>query len=190
MPDTTACIFSPYTMNGHIFLGAGVEVRPKGRWSVSALYGRFKKGIQLDSINTDIFPSYQRMGYGTKVRYNFKSRKSAHKKLPTIESRFDKDGEEREVKTVKTPVAAPKSTFNESEDYLELIYFGATDKERSLGTLPDSLGIKPEENAVLSARLNKEWANTGRLSRRWHRVPLPATKELKPKTPAKTMYLW
>jgi hypothetical protein len=148
--------FSPYTMNGHIFLGAGVEVRPKGRWSVSALYGRFQKNVALDTLNSDVLPAYHRMGYGTKVRYHFKRRKPEYKQMPEITSKYDKNGDEI-VRKPAPPVAPPKSTFNESEDYIEMIYFGATDNANSLPTLPDSLGVKPEENAVLSARLNKRF---------------------------------
>ena len=61
--------FSPYTVNGHIFLGAGVDVMPEGKWKLSALYGRFLKAVEPDSANTSQIPSFRRMGYGFKAGY-------------------------------------------------------------------------------------------------------------------------
>lgn len=59
--------FSPYTLAGHTFLGAGVELTP-GIWRISAMYGRLNKAIAEDTLspNSDV-PSFKRMGYGVKV---------------------------------------------------------------------------------------------------------------------------
>ncbi len=66
----TAASFSPYTVNGHIFLGGGFDLQPEGKWKVSALYGRFLKAVQPDSTGTaPLPPSFQRMGYGIKASY-------------------------------------------------------------------------------------------------------------------------
>ncbi|MBX9853688.1 MAG: hypothetical protein K2X86_18240 [Cytophagaceae bacterium] len=62
--------FSPYTLAGHTFLGAGVELTP-GIWRISAMYGRLNKAIAEDTLspNADL-PSFKRMGYGLKVGLN------------------------------------------------------------------------------------------------------------------------
>lgn len=60
-------VFSPYTLNGHVFLGGGVELTPPGIFRLSAMYGRFQKPVKEDTSNTSIVPSYQRMGGGIKV---------------------------------------------------------------------------------------------------------------------------
>ncbi|MCR6637496.1 MAG: hypothetical protein NVV82_00445 [Sporocytophaga sp.] len=60
-------VFSPYTLNGHVFLGGGVELTPPGIFRLSAMYGRFQKPVKEDTSNTSIIPSYQRMGGGIKV---------------------------------------------------------------------------------------------------------------------------
>ncbi|MEO5599708.1 MAG: hypothetical protein ABIR06_02150, partial [Cyclobacteriaceae bacterium] len=65
----TSMSFSPYTVNGHIFLGAGVDILPEGNWKFSALYGRFLKAVQADSLNDSSQPSFERMGYGIKSTY-------------------------------------------------------------------------------------------------------------------------
>ena len=41
--------FSPYTLSGHLFLGGGVELRPQGPWTVSAMAGRLQKAIPVDT---------------------------------------------------------------------------------------------------------------------------------------------
>jgi hypothetical protein len=61
--------FSPYTLSGHLFLGGGVELRPDGPWSVSAMAGRLQKTIAADTAAGND-PMYQRFGYGTKIGYN------------------------------------------------------------------------------------------------------------------------
>ncbi|MDH5379966.1 MAG: hypothetical protein OEW75_03890 [Cyclobacteriaceae bacterium] len=66
----TSMSFSPYTVNGHIFLGGGVDVEPDGKWKFSALYGRFMKPVELGStIDYSSLPAYKRMGYGMKASY-------------------------------------------------------------------------------------------------------------------------
>ncbi len=66
----TSMSFSPYTVNGHIFLGGGVDLSPEGNWKFSALYGRFLKAVEPDSSNENApVPSFKRMGYGFKACY-------------------------------------------------------------------------------------------------------------------------
>jgi hypothetical protein len=66
----TSMSYSPYTVNGHIFLGAAIDAVPEGGWSFSALYGRFLKAVEPDSLHHgSILPSFKRMGYGFKAAY-------------------------------------------------------------------------------------------------------------------------
>jgi hypothetical protein len=58
---------SPYTMSGHLFLGAGVELDPPGILRASAFYGRLRKEVPYDSTNLQQVPGYKRMGYGLKI---------------------------------------------------------------------------------------------------------------------------
>ncbi|HEX2970287.1 MAG TPA: hypothetical protein VHO46_14405, partial [Bacteroidales bacterium] len=37
--------FSPYTLNGHQFMGAGVELTPGSKFRFSAMYGRLQKAV-------------------------------------------------------------------------------------------------------------------------------------------------
>lgn len=64
---TNYMTFSPYTLNGHQFVGVGVELTP-GKWNVQAMAGRLVKGQYDDTTTTG--PTFRRMGYGLKVAYN------------------------------------------------------------------------------------------------------------------------
>ena len=61
--------FSPYTLNGHQFSGAGVDLSPDGPWKISAMVGELQKPVAYDTKNPKVLPSYQRMGYGGKIGY-------------------------------------------------------------------------------------------------------------------------
>lgn len=61
--------FSSYTLAGHQFTGAGVELTP-GKLKVSAMAGRLLKKVGYDYNNPSIMPNYKRMGYGAKVQYD------------------------------------------------------------------------------------------------------------------------
>ncbi len=61
--------FSSYTLAGHTFLGAGLELNP-GRWRVSAMYGRLNKAVEYDTTaQAGSLPTYRRYGYGAKLGY-------------------------------------------------------------------------------------------------------------------------
>lgn len=63
--------FSPYTLNGHIFMGVGMDYKPTtSKFSVSALYGRLQKAVQPDSTDTNNVPYFKRMAYGLKLGYD------------------------------------------------------------------------------------------------------------------------
>lgn len=68
-----AMTFSPYTLNGHQFTGAGVDIAPNGPFKISAMYGRFLKATEYDPENPESMPAYNRMGYGLKTSYDFGS---------------------------------------------------------------------------------------------------------------------
>lgn len=65
--------FNPYTLNGHTFLGAGVELTPK-KWRIAAMYGRLKPAIDVDTTTGAVVqPSFKRIGYGAKLGYGNES---------------------------------------------------------------------------------------------------------------------
>lgn len=106
--------YSPYTVNGHIFLGAAVDAAPEGNWKFSALYGRFLKAVEPDTVNENAaIPAFKRMGYGFKASYG-------------------REG-----------------------GFVDLILFHAKDDIHSIGFVPDSLGILPEENLVVGVSAGK-----------------------------------
>jgi hypothetical protein len=58
---------NPFVMTGLQFLGAGVEMNPKG-FRFAAFYGRFAKPIARDTFSTvTSIPAYRRIGYGVKI---------------------------------------------------------------------------------------------------------------------------
>ena len=61
--------FSPYTLNGHQFSGAGLDFAPKGGLKMSAMYGRFQKSVEFDSTNKNTAAAYKRFGYGARIGY-------------------------------------------------------------------------------------------------------------------------
>ncbi len=66
----TSMSLSPYTVNGHLFAGGAIELAPKGKWKFSALYGRFLKAIEPDTLrDSQRQPAFQRMGYAVKTAY-------------------------------------------------------------------------------------------------------------------------
>lgn len=58
--------FSPYTLAGHTFLGGGIELTP-GKFRLSAMAGRLRDAIVVDSNSIAQQPTFRRMGYGVKV---------------------------------------------------------------------------------------------------------------------------
>lgn len=64
---TTNMNFSPYTLNGHQFTGAGLELSPKN-WKIQLMSGRLLKGQYEDTLNTG--PTFKRTGMGYRIEYN------------------------------------------------------------------------------------------------------------------------
>lgn len=61
--------FNPYTLAGHTFLGAGVELNPK-KWRFAAMYGRLRKAVEIDTTFTSgDLASFKRTGCGAKIGY-------------------------------------------------------------------------------------------------------------------------
>ncbi|WP_299104241.1 hypothetical protein [uncultured Tenacibaculum sp.] len=60
--------FSPYTLAGHQFTGAGVDLTPKGAITFSAMYGRLLKATE-DTGDDRTQPAFKRMGYGAKIGF-------------------------------------------------------------------------------------------------------------------------
>jgi hypothetical protein len=63
----TSVSFSPYTVNGHLFLGAALEAKP-GKWTIAPFYGRLLKETQPDTLHNSP-GSYERWAYGLKTGY-------------------------------------------------------------------------------------------------------------------------
>ena len=61
--------FSPYTLSGHQFTGAGVELTPD-RWAISVMGGRLIRKVSYNPETPYLPPSYERYGYGAKVRHD------------------------------------------------------------------------------------------------------------------------
>lgn len=105
----TSMSFSSYTVNGHIFLGGGIELTPEANWKLSALYGRFLKAAEADSdAIAPALPTFQRSGYGL------------------------------------------KATWGTGRNFIDMIVFRAEDSKNSILPPPDSLGVTPHENLVVS----------------------------------------
>ncbi|MDR0560731.1 MAG: hypothetical protein LBG92_11230 [Prevotellaceae bacterium] len=65
--------FSPYTLNGHQFTGAGVELAPDNLpLKVSAMYGRLVRATEYNPEERLSVPAYKRTGYGIKTQYSSK----------------------------------------------------------------------------------------------------------------------
>lgn len=62
--------FSPYTLSGHQFTGAGVELKPENfPLKAQVMFGRLLKTTEYDSLNFSGIVAYKRMGYGVKLNY-------------------------------------------------------------------------------------------------------------------------
>jgi hypothetical protein len=60
--------FSEFTLNGHTFLGAGVELNP-GKFRFGALYGKFNENSEYDPYMADSLPKFTRKGWAMKIGY-------------------------------------------------------------------------------------------------------------------------
>ena len=65
---TTSLSYSPYTLSGHIFTGAGIELRPGG-FCIAAMYGRFNKAVEDNPLSGDEIPAFRRTGYAFKAGF-------------------------------------------------------------------------------------------------------------------------
>lgn len=60
--------FSPYTLNGFPFRGAGIELTPRSPFKISLMGGQLLKAVsETDAIGG--VPVYERFGYGTKIGF-------------------------------------------------------------------------------------------------------------------------
>lgn len=66
--------YSPLTLNGHTFLGGGIELTPDFKfgpfkYEFSAMYGRLRRAVSaVDAAEQGTITAYQRMGYGGKLK--------------------------------------------------------------------------------------------------------------------------
>ncbi|MEN1785526.1 MAG: hypothetical protein AAGF77_10335 [Bacteroidota bacterium] len=63
--------FSPYTLAGHQFTGLGFDVKPQGKWQISAMYGRLLRATEYNAEAPQALTAYERRGFGLKVGYDF-----------------------------------------------------------------------------------------------------------------------
>lgn len=66
----TSMTFSPYTLAGHIFLGAGVDAT-FDKWKASVMYGRLRKEVE-PTTEAPESAVYRRIGYGGRAVYTDK----------------------------------------------------------------------------------------------------------------------
>jgi hypothetical protein len=89
--------FSPYTLNGHPFRGAGLELTPSGPFKISLMGGQLLKAVE-SSEGAGGVPVFQRMGYGTKLGFERQRYKIeligfyAKDNINSIQSDFDAKG--------------------------------------------------------------------------------------------------
>jgi len=62
--------FSPYTFNGHMVRGGGVDILIKNKIKLSSFYGILNQAVQYDSSNLTLPAVYKRIGYGLNVLYS------------------------------------------------------------------------------------------------------------------------
>ena len=68
----TSMAYSPYTMNGHIFEGAALDLKPTNNWEIGVMYGRLQRAIISDTTDTNAQPStFERFGYSIKLKYGY-----------------------------------------------------------------------------------------------------------------------
>ena len=60
--------YSNYTLNGHTFLGAAIEINT-GKFRFSAMNGIFNSDLPQQEVKDLAFPRYKRQGYAIKVGY-------------------------------------------------------------------------------------------------------------------------
>lgn len=60
--------FSPYTLNGLLITGGGVELTPDIPFKIAMVAGRLNKAIE-DNDDPRTIPAYRRMGYGTQMKW-------------------------------------------------------------------------------------------------------------------------
>ena len=58
--------FSPFTLAGHSFLGAGIELNP-GILRIGAVYGKLNRAIESNYADPDRVASFERTGYSLKL---------------------------------------------------------------------------------------------------------------------------
>lgn len=66
----TSMTFSPYTLNGHLFKGFGVDLTPGDKFRFSAMYGRLLRAVKPDTTQENgPTPAFRRMAYSFKAHY-------------------------------------------------------------------------------------------------------------------------
>ena len=63
--------YSPYTLAGHQFTGAGIDLTPD-HWQASVMFGRLQRAVEYNPENTSttVPACYKRLGTGARLRYD------------------------------------------------------------------------------------------------------------------------
>ena len=89
--------FSPYTLSGHPFRGVGLELTPKGAFTISAMGGQLLKAVEAVEGQGNV-PIFERNGYGLKIGFQKPKYKIewigffAKDDINSIQSNFDEAG--------------------------------------------------------------------------------------------------
>lgn len=59
--------FSPYTLNGHQFNGAGLQLQLREKYELQAMWGQLTQAAEYDSLHPDRPFSYSRKGWGGRL---------------------------------------------------------------------------------------------------------------------------
>lgn len=125
--------FSPYTLSGHQFTGLGFDLTPKGKFKISAMYGRFLKASEYTSENPKGIVAYDRFGYGFKTSYefeNFDIELIFFKAKDQVNSLKNKVPVELQLSPKDNAVVSAKTIFSileNGEFSLEYAYSGVTE---------------------------------------------------------------
>ncbi|XLS30560.1 hypothetical protein ACJD0Z_06975 [Flavobacteriaceae bacterium M23B6Z8] len=132
-----AMTFSPYTVNGHQFTGAGVDLAPEGRFKFSALYGRFLRAAEYDAEEPASIPAYKRTGFGFNTSYEFDFAKiglilfRARDDENSIETPFPSDLNLAPKENVVLSTQANFRLFDKLQFSLEYAVSGVTEDTRA-----------------------------------------------------------
>ena len=140
--------FSPYTLSGYQYSGAGIEYN-KGKWQAQALYGRFMRAVKEDSA---VVPSYKRMGGGSKIVYSDKGKKIA---FSIFHAKDDPNSIPPPVLSSNAAVTPMEGTAFAIEGAYPIVRNLVTDVEYSTSALTHNLLLNNDSGKTTASFLKK-----------------------------------